>query len=109
MSILTTIKLFFCPTTKKQQTADDPQISIVSDQGSGMFRRNVCARIYNLLGAIQKKHPKDDTLMTHGKALMNVTTDYQYTSIGNYLLREKDMSFTLMLHTRYFQECYRTK
>ena len=89
MSTLTTIQLFFCPTTKKQQTADDLLFSILSDQGSGMVRKNVHARIYNLLGAIQKKYPKDKTLMIHGKALMNVTTDYRYTSINHYLLGEK--------------------
>ena len=54
-----------------------------------MFRKNVCARIYNLLDEIQNKHPQDQTLMTLGKALMNVTTDYKYTSIGNYLHGEK--------------------
>ena len=54
-----------------------------------MFRKNVCVRIYNLLSEIQKKYPQDETLMTHGKALMNVTTDYQYTSIDHYLLGEE--------------------
>ena len=89
MLTLTTIKLFFCQTTKKQQTADDPQISILSDQSSSMFGKNVYARIYNLLGKIQEKYPHDETLRSHGTALMNVTTSYQYTSIGNYLLGEK--------------------
>ena len=54
-----------------------------------MFRKNACTRIYNLLSEIQKKYPQDEMLMTHGKALMNVTTDYQYTSIDQYLLGEK--------------------
>ena len=54
-----------------------------------MFGKNVYARIYNLLGEIQEKHPHDETLRSHGTALMNVTTGYQYTSISNYLLGEK--------------------
>ena len=88
MSTLTTIQLFFCPTTKKQHLAD-LQLEILSDQDSGMVRKSVDARIYNLLGAIQEKYPEEKTLMMHGKALMNVTTDYRYTSIHHYILREK--------------------
>ena len=60
-----------------------------------MFRKNMCARIYNLLHEIQNKHPKDETLMTLGEALMNVATDYKYTSISNYVRGEKRQ----VLHT----------
>ena len=54
-----------------------------------MVRKSVDARIYNLLGAIQEKYPEEKTLMMHGKALMNVTTDYRYTSIRHYILGER--------------------
>ena len=55
-----------------------------------MVRKSVDARIYNLLGAIQEEYPEEQTLMMHDKVLMNVTTDYRYTSIRHYILEESE-------------------
>ena len=92
-STLTTNQLVFSQPTNKPQKPESAHHPTLSDQNDDMVKKSVQARIYNLLRAIQDNckgdNERDKSILIHGKALMNVATNYKYVSIHKYLVGEK--------------------